>query len=155
MNPVHVRQAVRADLDTLVPLFDRYRRFQHQPGDEAAARAFLAARFEHGQSVVFLAELDGHAVGFAQLYPSFSSTALARVFILNDLFVDAAGRRRGVASRLLEAVEAHAWACGAARVTLNVARDNVEGQALYAARGWQQDQQFFMFHRFAPTPGGA
>jgi hypothetical protein len=34
------------------------------------------------------------------------------------------------------------------RVTLNVARDNLPGQALYAARGWRQDAQFHMFHRY-------
>lgn len=162
---VRVRQAVRADLDVLVPLFDRYRQFQQQPADPAAARTFLQARFEHGESVVFIAELpdarDADApaapavpVGFAQLYPSFSSTALARVFILNDLFVDAAGRRRGVATRLLDAVESHAWACGAARVTLNVARENTEAQALYAARGWVMDSQFFMLHRHPPPARG-
>jgi GNAT superfamily N-acetyltransferase len=88
------------------------------------------------------------ALGFAQLFPSYSSVALARVFILNDLFVQAAGRRRGVASKLLGAVERHAWSLGAARVTLNVARDNLVGQALYAARGWSQDAHYHMFHRY-------
>jgi ribosomal protein S18 acetylase RimI-like enzyme len=53
-----------------------------------------------------------------------------------------------VASRLLTALEAYAWAQGAARVTLNVARDNLQGQALYQAAGWRQDAQFHMYHRF-------
>ncbi len=74
--------------------------------------------------------------------------ALARVFILNDLFVHDCGRRKGVASKLLAAVEQYAWSLGAVRVTLNVARDNLPGQALYAARGWRQDAQFHMFHRY-------
>ena len=73
---------------------------------------------------------------------------MARVFILNDLFVHASGRRKGVASKLLDAVEHYAWSLGAVRVTLNVARDNRPGQALYAARGWSQDAQFHMFHRY-------
>jgi GNAT superfamily N-acetyltransferase len=87
-------------------------------------------------------------VGFAQLYPSYSSTALARVFILNDLFVHESGRRKGVGSQLLGAVEGYAWAHGAARVTLNVAIENSSGQALYEAQGWSKDAQFFMYHRF-------
>ena len=74
--------------------------------------------------------------------------ALARVFILNDLFVDKAGRRRGVASKLLEAIEDHVRALGASRISLNVARDNLAAQALYEARGWSRDEQFFMFHRY-------
>lgn len=151
MRRIVARQAVLADLEALASLFDRYRQFQGQPADPAAASAFLRARFEHGQSVLFVADDAGAAIGFAQLYPSFSSVSLSRAFILNDLFVAETGRRQGVASALLAAVEAYAWACDAARVTLNVARDNVSAQALYRSRGWTPDTQFHMFHRFAPT----
>ena len=151
---IAVRQAVFADLDALAALLDQHRVLQGKPSDEPAARAFLQARFDHGESVLFIAHLNtgqGAApVGFAQLYPSFSSTALARVFVLNDLFVHAHGRRLGVASQLLAAAEQYAWALGAVRVTLNVARDNTAGHALYTAQGWQADQQFHMFHRFPP-----
>jgi len=147
-----VRQAVLSDLDALAGLFDDYRRFQGQPGDLAAGRAFLAERFDHGESVLFLAHDHLQPLGFAQLYPSFSSVSLQRVFVLNDLFVHERGRRRGVASALLDAVEAYAWTFRATRITLNVARDNEDAQALYRARGWTQDQQYFMFHRFAAQP---
>jgi ribosomal protein S18 acetylase RimI-like enzyme len=146
---ITVRQAVFADLDALAALFDQYRQFQGQASDLPAARAFLAARFDHGESIVFVAHAGTVPVGLAQLYPSYSSVSLSRVFVLNDLFVDAAARRKGAAAELLAAVEAYAWAHGAARLTLNVARDNASGQALYEAQGWHQDQQFFMYHRFA------
>lgn len=80
------------------------------------------------------------------------------VFILNDLFVHETARRKGVASELLAAVEAYAWSLNAGRVTLNVARDNTAGQALYEAEGWRQDGQYFMYHRFpngqGRVPGG-
>jgi len=148
MTSITVRQAVFADLGHLAELFDQYRVFQGRQTDLPAARAFLQARFDHGESVVFLAFEDSVPLGFAQLYPSYSSTALARVFILNDLFIHEKGRRKGVASQLLAALEAYAWAHGAARVTLNVARDNPSAQALYEARAWSKDAQFFMYHRF-------
>ncbi len=152
MNDICVRQAVLSDLDELALLFDQYRTFQGQPSDLAAARTFLRERFDHGESVAFVALAGAQALGLAQLYPSFSSVALQRVFILNDLFVHASGRRRGVASALLAAVERHAWSLGAVRVSLNVARDNLAGQSLYAAQGWTQDTQFHMFHRY-PSAG--
>jgi len=143
-----VRQAALADLDAAASLFDQYRQFQGQPGDGPAARRFLRDRFERGESIFFLA-LDGdRGVGFAQLYPSFSSVALARVFVLNDLFVAASARRQGIASRLLAAVEAHAESFDAVRVTLSVARPNTTAQALYESRGWERDEQFFMYHRY-------
>ncbi len=148
VNAVAVRQAVAADIDALAVVFDQYRRFQGQAGNLAAARGFLAERFDHGESIAFIATAQGAAVGFAQLYPSYSSVSLSRVFILNDLFVLEAARGRRVASQLLSAVESYAWSLGASRVTLNVARTNVSAQQVYTARGWKQDDQFFMYHRF-------
>lgn len=152
MNSSVVRQAVLADLDELAGVFDQYRQFQGKSADLPACRAFLRERFDHGESVVFLATLSGQAVGMAQLYPSYSSTALARVLILNDLFVSVAGRRAGVGTALLDAVEAYAWSISACRISLNVAQSNLPAQDLYRARGWAQDNEFFMFHRFPADP---
>lgn len=142
------RQAVLADLDPLSVLFDEYRQFQGRASDVAAGRSFLLERFNHGESVLFIAHEGNAPVGFAQLYPSFSSVSLSRVFVLNDLYVRPAARRGGAASALLAALEQYAWSFGASRVTLNVARDNTSAQALYRARGWQEDEQFYMFHRY-------
>ena len=150
MSNISIRQAVFSDLDQLSALFDLYRVFQGKESNIAAARSFLQARFDHGESVVFIAHEGLTPLGFAQLYPSYSSTALARVFILNDLFVHENGRRKGVASKLLAALEGYAWAHGAARVTLNVTMENLPGQQLYEAQGWSKDAQFFMYHRY-PT----
>src|SRR6476620_9061073 len=85
MRAITVRQAVLADLDEAAALFDQYRQFQGQRSDPAAARAFLSARFDHGESVVFIAAAYRRPLGVAQLYPSFSSVSLKRVFIVNDL----------------------------------------------------------------------
>jgi len=148
VSPISIRQAVATDIEDLAALFDQYRQFQGQVGNLAAAQAFLSERLDRGESIVFFALTGGAAVGFAQLYPSYSSVSLSRVFILNDLFVQEAMRRHQVASQLLSAVESCAWSSGASRVTLNVARTNVTAQQVYTARGWQQDEQFYMFHRF-------
>jgi GNAT superfamily N-acetyltransferase len=147
MSPISVRQAVFSDLEPLARLFDQYRQFQGRQSDLPAARDFLRARFDHGESVIFISHEDEDPIGFAQLYPSFSSVALARVFVLNDLFVRESGRRQGVASRLLAAIEAYASSLGAVRITLSVARDNGSAQALYESRGWAQDERFHMYHR--------
>jgi GNAT superfamily N-acetyltransferase len=152
MTTILVRQAVLADLDDLAALFDQYRQFQGKSTNFAAGRAFLHERFNHGESVAFLATSEEQPLGFAQLFPSFSSTALSRVFILNDLFVAHTGRRLGVASALLAAAESYAWSFGACRVSLNVARVNVSAQELYQARGWVKDEEFFMYHRFPTIP---
>ena len=155
MTSITVRQAVLSDLEAVAQLFNQYREFQGKEPDLQAAQAFLQARFNHGESVIFIAHEGSVPVGFAQVYPSYSSVSLARVFILSDLFVHEAGRRKGVASKLLTLIESCAWSLGVVRITLNVARGNGPGQALYEAQGWTQDAQFLMYHRFPPAAPSA
>ena len=133
---VDIRQATIADLDALVPLFDGYRQFYKASCDLDAARRFLADRFHHQQSVVFLAEADGKAVGFTQLYPSFTSLGMARTFILNDLFVAPEARGLGVGKALLAAARDYAAKDGALRLSLVTGHDNHAAQALYEQQGW-------------------
>ena len=141
-----VRQAVLADLSVLAPLFDAYRQFYGRAADVAAAESFLRERFDHGESVIFLAHVEGAPAGFTQLYPSFSSVSLARTFILNDLFVVPGQRRAGVGSALLRAATEHARSLGAIRVTLNTDIENTPAQAVYEARGWKRDREYFVYH---------
>src|SRR5262252_8860136 len=82
-------------VELVVPLFDAYRRFYGQPPDPDGARRFLAERLGRGESVIYAVVEDGRALGFTQLYPSFSSVSMKPIWILNDLFVTEEARRRG------------------------------------------------------------
>lgn len=146
MQTLNVRQATLADLPALAVLFDAYRQFYGRSPDLAGARAFLLERFNHGESVLFIAHQGEAAVGFTQLYPSFSSVSMARVFVLNDLFVQAQARKAGVASSLLAAAADYAKAFGAVRLTLTTNIDNTVAQSVYAAQGYKRDQEFFVYH---------
>jgi GNAT superfamily N-acetyltransferase len=149
MHAISVRQAALSDLKVLAPLFDAYRQFYDRAPDVVAAESFLRERFNHGQSLLFLAYSEGLPVGFTQLYLSFSSVSLGRTFILNDLFVVPSHRRAGVASSLLDAAVGHARSLGAVRVTLTTDIKNTAAQATYEARGWKRDSEYFVYH-FAP-----
>jgi GNAT superfamily N-acetyltransferase len=146
MIPITARQTTLSDLDALAPLFDGYRQFYGRDSDVAAARAFLLERFNHGESVVFLAYQGDAPVGFTQLYPSFSSVSMARVFVLNDLFVCASARRMGVGARLMAAATEYARTVGAVRLTLSTATSNATAQSLYEAAGWKRDESFFVYN---------
>ncbi len=144
---VTVHQATLADIEDIVPLFDAYRQFYDKPSQPEACRAFLRERFKYNQSAIFLArDGKGAAVGFAQLYPSFSSGSLAQIFILNDLFVAPSARRQGVAARLLRAAADYGRAAGALRLTLSTAITNQHAQALYEREGWSRDSEFYVYH---------
>ena len=143
---IQIRQASVADIALLVPLFDAYRMFYGKCSDVAVAHSFLLERFEHNQSVLFIAlQTTGEAVGFTQLYPSFSSVSTARTFILNDLYVAPEARRCGVAVKLLEAAANYGRAIGAIRLSLSTAIDNETAQALYVSQDWVRDTKFYAY----------
>ena len=135
-----------ADLDLIVPLFDAYRQFYRQPSEPEQVRRFLLARFENAQSAILLAFADSTAIGFTQLYPSFSSGALARIFILNDLFVAPEARRRGTGSALLEAAASYGRRAGALRLVLSTEISNTTAQCLYEGMGWKRENAFCFYN---------
>lgn len=135
MSGSGVRRASIEDLDTAAALFERYRTDFGQAPSPARSRDFLAERLSRNQSVLLLAEGDA---GFVQLYPTWSSVRLARVWVLNDLYVLPTQRRRGLARALLDAAAAFARDDGALRLELDTTPDNDAAQALYLAAGWHR-----------------
>jgi ribosomal protein S18 acetylase RimI-like enzyme len=142
---IAIHQATVHDVDRLAPLFDGYRQFYGQASDVAGARAFLLSRFSHSESVIFVASRDSAAIGFTQLYPSFSSISMARIYVLSDLFVANASRKLGAARLLLDAAVHFGRSIGARQLTLETARTNLQAQALYESSGWERDNDFYVY----------
>lgn len=146
-DDMSITRATEADIDNVVRLFDDYRQFYGQPTDVTGAKKFLNARISLDESVILLARRGDRAVGFVQLYPSFSSVAMRRIWVLNDLYVSPDGRRAGVATALLDAACDHGTATGAVRLELATAKNNDVARKLYARNGWQQDEVFVHYQR--------
>lgn len=140
---------LRADsrhLKLIVPLFDAYRRFYKQRTDTSGARRYLRQRLERGESVIFLALDAKKAVGFVQLYPSFDSVAMQRVWILYDLFVAPAARKRGAGRMLMEHARRFARKTKSKGLILETAIDNRPAQRLYERLGWKRDTAFYRYN---------
>ncbi|WP_087024818.1 GNAT family N-acetyltransferase [Thaumasiovibrio subtropicus] len=134
------------EIEATASLFDAYRVFYGHASDIAAAREFINARVVNKESVILLARDEGgKAVGFTQLYPSFSSVSVARTWILNDLFVNETQRGKGIGKQLLNAAKAHAIATGAKGLSLETARDNTNAQALYESLGYERDNHYYSY----------
>jgi GNAT superfamily N-acetyltransferase len=91
---------------------------------------------------------DGAIVGFTQLYPSFSSVSMKRLWVLNDLFVAPEARASGAGHALLDRAERWADETGAKGLTLSTQITNLTAQRLYEACGWTKDDEFLHYHRF-------
>ena len=131
-----IRQATINDLNQLSVLFAQYRMFYEQPFEPGEATLFLKERLSKEESIVFIAIENDHYTGFIQLYPSFSSVGMKKIWILNDLFVSADHRKKGIGQLLINHVLAYYKETGRKKVVLSTAYDNLNAQKLYEKLGF-------------------
>lgn len=159
---------------TIAPLFDAYRVFYRKASDIAAAERWLWDRLSRSEAKIFVATLPESAatpilaesiqiplaqvrdgvfpLGFALLYPGFTSVGLATRWTLNDLFVDPAFRRHGVGRLLTLRAMLQVQADSSAAIQLLTEHTNTSAQAMYTALGWQRDTDY---QRWTWKPPGA
>ena len=142
---LRVSRADSSRLEETLRLFEGYLEFYKCEPAPEKARAFIFDRLSRQDSVIFLAEFDGVCVGFMQLYPAFASLSMAPNWILNDLYVEPAGRGKGVATALMGAARQLAVDTGAAELFLQTARDNTTAQSLYVGLGYKRDDEFLVY----------
>lgn len=147
MATYEVKQATIEDLHDLADIFNQYRVFYGQESNVDQARCFLFERFEHRESIIFIVRESSSNVigGFTQLYPSFSSISLERLFILNDLFVREESRKHGIGQLLLDAAKTYAQQMNAKGLGLSTAIDNHQAQRLYERNGYEKDEAFYHY----------
>jgi GNAT superfamily N-acetyltransferase len=134
------------DLQATAILFDEYRQFYGQKSDLNASTIFLTERIEKQDSVLIGVFDHLKQIGFVQLYPCFSSIAMKRKLILNDLYVSESSRRVGAASTLLKAAEKHAVDTGAYSLVLATQLTNISARTLYKKAGWTEEQEFINYN---------
>jgi GNAT superfamily N-acetyltransferase len=74
--------------------------------------------------------------------PASPAGALARILILNDLFVTPSARRQGTGAALLHAAAIYARQVRAIRLVLSTELTNTTAQRLYEKLGWQRNSGF-------------
>ncbi|MDL4841235.1 GNAT family N-acetyltransferase [Aquibacillus rhizosphaerae] len=141
------------DIDMLVQLFENYRLFYGKNQDTEKATKFLKERLVNNESVVFIAkdyENPSIGLGFVQLYPSFSSVSMKKIWILNDLYVEEKARRKRVASQLMEKAEEFVEQSGSEHIVLETAIDNKNAQCLYEKIGYLKETNFYTYELVLP-----
>jgi ribosomal protein S18 acetylase RimI-like enzyme len=136
-----ISKVTASDLAELHPLVEQYRAFYKQPENDKTL-GFLQERIKNQEAIAFIARVNGEAVGFTLLYPTFSTVSLSNIWLLNDLYVAESARGNGIANELMDVAEAAAKSAGATRVFLRTANDNLPAQALYEGRNWVKDEVF-------------
>ena len=145
MNPI-IERATAGDLESLLPLVTAYREFYEQRADEVRERRLIAGHLNDGTSTIFIARDDGRAVGFVQLFQTYSTVWLGPSLLLEDLFVDPSARGCGIATKLLERALAYSREIGSVGMFLETAMDNVAAQRVYERAGWTREGRFYKYN---------
>jgi GNAT superfamily N-acetyltransferase len=122
-----------SQVQRLLPLMRQYCEFYRvAPPDESLlsmARALVADPRHEGMQLL---ATDGRTdVGFATLFWSWETTISSRIGVMNDLYVIAAARGRGVSSALIDACLQRCREHGASRMVWQTEADNHHAQAVY------------------------
>jgi len=106
-------------------------------------RLIQKVRSEHG--TILVAEVDGRPAGYVAMLPKDPQPwdqTRSRTAMLMELFVAPEHRRRGVARRLFDEIEARSAAQGFEWITLGVMGANDVAQSFYAAQGYRPTYHF-------------
>jgi len=143
---ISVKRATLENLHEVSELFNSYRVFYKQDSNIDLAVNFISERMKNKESVIFVASTEnGEALGFTQLYPTFSSVSAKSFWILCDLYVSSAARRLGVGKKLMEAARVFAIENNSKGISLETASDNVNAQALYESLGYKKDADVYNY----------
>ncbi len=141
---INIHNAENSDIYDLVILFDFYRVFYKQKSNLGGAKIFLEERIKNKESIIFIAYFNGRPAGFTQLYPSFSSVSMEKLYILNDLFVHPDYRGKSIGKALLKHAQNLAIDKKYKGLALATTKDN-SSQKLYEKMGWIKDEDFFHY----------
>lgn len=143
---ISVKRAAFENLNEVSELFNSYRVFYKQDSDLVLAVSFISERLKNKDSVIFYAhDKSGNALGFTQLYPTFSSVSAKSSWVLNDLYVSLAARRLGVGRSLMETAKAFAIEKKSKGIALETAEDNFNAQALYESLGYEKGTGIYSY----------
>jgi GNAT superfamily N-acetyltransferase len=135
-SPVTIRPVRESDFAAWLPLWAGYNQFYGRSGPTALADNITAmtwSRFFDGYEPVhaLVAESGGDLVGLTHYLFHRSTTRIAPVCYLQDLFTAESVRGRGVGKALIEAVCGKAKAAGCDRVYWQTHETNATAMRLY------------------------
>ncbi|MEE9363316.1 MAG: GNAT family N-acetyltransferase [Cellulophaga sp.] len=146
---IKINLATENQIPALVPLFNSYRIFYQQESNEEACNTFLKERLSKQESIIFIAYENDIAIGFTQLYKTFSSVTLQPYYILNDLYVSDTHRQKGIATIILNKAKDFCIEKQYKGLQLETDVDN-PAQKLYEKLGWKRNTDTFHYFWFAP-----
>lgn len=128
-----IEQVSAGNLEEVLPLIREYMKFYNVSDiSDVRNREFFSQFGESNPAgCQFLLREAGKVVGFATVYFTYTSSATAKVAVLNDLYTLEKHRGKGIGRKLIEHCRGYAAEKGASRLQWVTAPDNEQAQRLY------------------------
>ncbi len=144
------RIAERADSETLLEFMREYYEFDHLPFDGQVARAALAGILEDASlGRIWLICYDGEAVGYLVLTLGYSLEYGGRDAFVDEVYIRASHRGRGIGQSALTFAEDVCRALGVRALHLEVERANTSAHELYRKAGFVDHDRYLMTKQIA------
>ena len=123
----------KSNLFEVLPLIRAYQEFYKvaEISDEKNSIFFSQFGDSSPLGCQFIYRKSGKVISFATVYFSYTSTIVAKVAVLNDLYTIPNSRGKGVGRQLIEHCRNYAAINGAARLQWVTAPENEQAQKLY------------------------
>jgi ribosomal protein S18 acetylase RimI-like enzyme len=142
---ISFRAATLTDIDWLIEAMREFNAIEDYGFNESIARPALE-KFIPDSSLggLWLIEAEGKAVGYVVLTFGYSFEFHGRDAFVDELFIEADYRGRGIGRQAMRFIEERCREFGVKALHLEVDRTNFAGQALYQKSGFKDHDRFLM-----------
>ena len=139
------RRVTRTDLDSLLPLVQAYYEFDHLSFDECVVRKALENFIDDPTfGRIWLISAENELVGYLILTLGYSIEYGGRDAFIDEVYLRAEYRGRGIGSQVLSFAEEECRTLGVRALHLEVERENTHAQRLYRRFGFIDHDRYLM-----------
>ena len=139
------RTANTSDVGSLIALMREYYAFDRLPFDESHARAVLQGVLtDDSLGRLWLIDDDGQTIGYFLLTWGYSLEYKGRDAFLDELYIRASHRRRGIGTEALMFAEETCHSIGIRALHLEIERENHGAQSFYSKAGFEDHDRYLM-----------
>jgi ribosomal protein S18 acetylase RimI-like enzyme len=141
--------AARTDVEVLVDLVGAYHAFEGVESDPAARRQAVLSLIDNADlGRIWRITLEQATVGYIALCFGYSIEFAGKDAFVDEFFIDAAFRGRGIGHAVLGHVAAEARKLHIRALHLEVAKTNIGAQRLYARADFEARAKYYLMTRY-------
>lgn len=134
---MEIREANQIDLPDLLALVEKYHQFEGIELDDAGRQAALTQLINSDWGKIWVAQVSGRLVAYLALCKGFSIESGGQDGFIDELYVEAQERGKGIGRRLLNLALSEAKAMGIRALYLIAEENNHKALSMYSRVGFR------------------